>query len=178
MDTLARLNGAAEAGEVLTVVYHGGSQPGAKRLLSPIKVTPREIRARDIATGEVKNFLVSKIEVVPEDHPAKEYISGAIILPEFTNINDALEAKLPELTALGWHVEISDSGVTLHQYFKNGKPKKGADAGIQLQDDSHNRPWYVFGPDLASARTFSHLDKAVNLFLAQAYNHAPGNKLA
>ena len=75
-------------------------------------------------------------------------------------------------------MEISDSGVKLHQYFKNGKPKKGADAGIQLQDDSHNRPWYVLGPDLASARTFSHLDKAVNLFLAQAYNHAPGNKLA
>lgn len=53
-----RLNEAAEAREVITVVYHGGSQPGTKRRLSPIKATPSELRARDIATDEVKTFLV------------------------------------------------------------------------------------------------------------------------
>jgi len=56
------LREAAETGEIVTVIYHGGSQPGTKRRLAPITVTAREIRARDIPTGEVKNFLLSKIE--------------------------------------------------------------------------------------------------------------------
>lgn len=171
-----RLMEAAEAGELVTVIYHGGSQPGTKRCLSPITVTAREIRARDIPTGEVKNFLASKIEVVPDDHPAEDYVVGAILPPVFSTLVEALEARVKELETLGWYVQLSETGVSVHRYFKSGKPKKGADAGILKQEGSLNRPWYVYGPDLASARTFSHLKKAVDLFLEQAYCHAPEKK--
>ena len=170
------LREAAETGEIVTVIYHGGSQPGTKRRLAPITVTAREIRARDIPTGEVKNFLLSKIEVVSEDHPAEDYVAGAIRRPKFGTLVEALEARVKELQALGWYVQLSETGISVHRYFKNGKPKKGAEAGILKQDVSSNRPWYVFGPDLASARTFSHLEKAVDLFLEQAYGHAPEKK--
>jgi hypothetical protein len=172
-----RLNEVAEAGEVITVVYHGGSQPGTKRRLSPIKSTPRELRARDLATNEVKTFLVSKIELVPENHPAKQYVSGFVAQPEFTGFLDSLGSKVKELEAVGWHVNLSESSVSVQRYFKNGKPRKGGDTGILKNDEEgSNRPWYVFGPDLATARTFSHLEKAVELFLEQALNHAPAKQ--
>jgi hypothetical protein len=171
-----RLNEAAEAGEVITVVYHGGSQPGTKRRLSPIKATPRELRARDIATDEVKTFLVSKIEIVPDNHPAKEYVPGFVAPPKFTDLLEALGSKVKELEAIGWYVNLSESSISVHRYFKNGKPRKDGDAGILKDQEGSNRPWYVFGPDLATARTFSHLEKAVELFLQQAVNYAPAKK--
>lgn len=171
-----RLNEAAEAGEVITVVYHGGSQPGTKRRLSPIKATSRELRAKDILTDEVKTFLVSKIEIVPDNHPAKEYVAGFVAQPEFTGLLDALGSKVKELEAVGWHVNLSESSVSVHRYFKNGKPRKGGDAGILKSEEGSNRPWYVFGPDLVTARTFSHLEKAVELFLEQALNNAPAKQ--
>jgi len=173
-----RLNEAAEAGEVITVVYYGGSQPGTKRRLTPIKATPIELRARDIATDEVKTFLVSKIEIVPDNHPAKEYVPGFVAQPKFADLLEALGSKVKELQAIGWYVSLSENSVSVHRYFRNGKPRKGADAGILKYEEGSNRPWYVFGPDLATARTFSHLEKAVELFLIQALNHAPAKQSA
>jgi hypothetical protein len=171
-----RLNEAAKAGEVITVVYHGGSQPGTKRLLRPIKATLRELRARDIATDEVKTFLVSKIEIVPDNHPAKEYIAGFVARPKFKDLLEALGSKVKELETIGWYVNLSESSISVHRYLKNGKPRKGGDAGILKYEEGSNRPWYVFGPDLATARTFSHLEKAVELFLEQAVSHAPAKQ--
>lgn len=206
MNTKQRLKKAAEAGEVITVIYHGGSQSGAKRNISPIRVTPTEMRARCLSTDEVKTYFVDKIEIVPENYPAPEYVPGAENPPDFETLAEALSDKIKELKALGWHVELSEESITLHEYFKNGKPKKGAVIGVQknkfsgydfattedeiayLEDPQSldaikalktarqipsMRPWYVFGPDMATARTFSHLDKAVELFMNQVRAHAP-----
>ncbi len=166
---------AVESGEVLTVIYHGGSQPGTKRQLSPIKVTEREVRARDVSTGDVKTFLLAKMEVVEVNSKAEAYVPGAVVEPEFSSLMDALSDRRPELDALGWHVQLSESAATVHGLFKNGSPKKGATAGILKHEESANRPWYVFGPDLAAARTFSNLVKAVELFLEQARKYGLGN---
>lgn len=176
MDLVERLKQASEAGEIITIVYNGGSQPGTKRQISPIKVTQREVRARDMAANEVKTFLVSKLEIVSENHPANDYVVGVVLPPEATNLVELLKAKVKELENLGWHVKLSELGVSVHRYFKNGKPRKGADVGIMKQEDSTSRPWYVWGPDLASARTFSHLDKVVALFLEQANKYAPNRQ--
>lgn len=168
-----RLNEAAETGETIAIIYHGGSQPGTKRRLSPIKATPKELRARDLATDEVKTFLISKIEIVQDNHPATEYVPGFVAPSEFTNLLEALGSKVKELEAIGWYVNLSESSVSVHRYFKNGKPRKGGDAGILKNEEGTNRPWYVYGPDLVTARTFSHFGKAVELFLEQAFSHAP-----
>jgi hypothetical protein len=171
METEKRLNEAAEAGEIVTVVYHGGSQPGTKRRLRPIRATPMELRAHDLATDEVKTFLISKVEVVPDNHPAKAYIPGLVSLP-LNNLIEALGPKITELKAVGWFVCLSEDSISVHRYFKNGKVRKGSDAGV-LKTNAGSRPWYVFGPDLVTARTFSNLDKAAELFLEQALNCAP-----
>lgn len=175
MDVIKKLQQAGNTNSVLTIVYHGGSQPGTKRRIQPIKITPEEIRAAELSTGQVKRFKVSKIEIVSDDHSAKEYIPGAKLEPEYTNLIESLEKKVPTMEALGWHVRLCKSQVSVHRYFKNGKPRKGADAGILFSGDSGVRPWYVWGPDLPSARTFSNLGNAVRLFLKQANSHAPKN---
>jgi hypothetical protein len=73
MDIEKRLKEAAEAGEVITVVYHGGSQPGTKRDISPIKVSKTEVLARCLVTGQPRSFRLSKLEIVRKDYPAKAY---------------------------------------------------------------------------------------------------------
>ncbi|MFM2006423.1 MAG: hypothetical protein RLZZ09_2078 [Pseudomonadota bacterium] len=174
LETSKRLTEAAENGEIVTIVYHGGHQAGSKRQISPMKVTVLECRARDIATEEVKNYLISKIEIVSDDFDAAEYIAGMSLPPatdDFADLDEALGPKVAELQALGWHVNLSPNEVSLHLYFKNGQPKKGAQTGIL--NNGTARPWYVFGPDLASARTYTKLGKAITLFLEQAHQHAP-----
>lgn len=47
----------------------------------------------------------------------------------------ALGSKVKELEAIGWHVNLSESSVSVQRYFKNGKPRKGGDAGILKNDE-------------------------------------------
>lgn len=47
----ARLMAAASAGEIISLVYHRGSQPGTVREIAPVAITEKEVRARDLAAG-------------------------------------------------------------------------------------------------------------------------------
>ena len=73
MEVKERLIEASKTGEIITIVYHGGSQPGTKRDISPIRVSKTEVRARCLVTEELRTFKLSKLEIVPEDFPAKRY---------------------------------------------------------------------------------------------------------
>ncbi|MCD1631376.1 WYL domain-containing protein [Marinobacter shengliensis] len=78
MDVLQQLEEAIETGEVLTIVYNGGSQPGATRKISPIKIEGAKVRARCFSTNAVKLFNLEKV-VIPdgEDATALTEISQA-----------------------------------------------------------------------------------------------------
>ena len=52
----ARLTTAAESGEILRTIYHGGSQPGSARDMCPIEISGALLRARDVAAGADKQF--------------------------------------------------------------------------------------------------------------------------
>jgi predicted DNA-binding transcriptional regulator YafY len=54
---------AIETGEVINIKYHGGSQPGSIRQISPISVNGDDVRARCLATNRVKVFKISKMEI-------------------------------------------------------------------------------------------------------------------
>ena len=54
---------AAEAGEIVRVVYHRGSQPGTVREIAPIAVSDDEVTARDIAAGIDKTFRLAFLEL-------------------------------------------------------------------------------------------------------------------
>ncbi|MCX5658346.1 MAG: hypothetical protein NTW19_01325 [Planctomycetota bacterium] len=64
---------AAQAADVLVIVYHGGSQPGTKREIGPVRCTDRELVAWDVARSQTKTFDLAKVEVVTADHPAPWY---------------------------------------------------------------------------------------------------------
>lgn len=130
MDLFETLTAAAQARKEVTVVYHGGSQPGRKRQLQPIIVTPREMKARD-STGEVKIFLLSKIEIVETKSNIPEYVPGKMPDKEPGSILEGLEGRLEELRNLGWHVDLNESAVGLYIRFKNGKLRKYPTVGIQ-----------------------------------------------
>jgi len=69
-----RLREAAGTGEVITIVYDGGSQPGAKREIMVNRLRrDGKVEAIDLQTHSAKTFFVSKIIVVAADHPAASY---------------------------------------------------------------------------------------------------------
>lgn len=171
MSILERLTEAMKAGEILTIVYHGGSQPGTKREIYPIIVSPDNVRARDIATGIAKNFLVSKIELVPENCSSKEYNPDG--LQKDTDLTDLLSGKREKLESLGWHIKLSEKSVGAYRYFKNGKLRKTSDVGICKREDNNLRPWYVWSLSFETAHTFLNIAKACELFLEEALKHAP-----
>ena len=61
------------AGEIVQIVYHGGSQPGTLWEIMLLAVTEEEVRARDLAVGIEKNFKLADVELVGPDTVAPQY---------------------------------------------------------------------------------------------------------
>lgn len=193
-ELIEKLTEAIETGEVLSIIYHGGSQPGAVRQLSPIKVTHREVRAREIETGIVKTFLVAKIELAGGQTTARRYVpEEGNNINEPASIQEAFQNEVEELESLGWHVQLEEDSISLHRYFKNGKPLKGSDVSLyfdeytsdfvvdldgELQEENvrkKQKPWMVRAKGI-NTRSYSSLYKAANLFIEQANRLAPNSK--
>jgi hypothetical protein len=176
---IQRLAEAAENAETITIVYHGGSQPGTKRWISPIRCSAEGLLARDLKADEIKRFTIEKVEIVAEDHrvPWYEPAGKDHLTPQpMKSLAETLRPHVGELEKMGWFVRLEETSVSIHQRFKNARPKKTAKAGILGfgGEETNKRPWYVFGPGLVPSRTFSYLDRAVVLFLDQARLYAPG----
>lgn len=119
-----RLTAASRNGEVVRIVYRGGSQPGTLREIVPISVTNTDVVARDVATGITKTFKLAKIESEAGAIGPQIYDPGQA--RDRRSIREAIEAVEKELQLLGWHVAVSDNYASLHRFFKNGKPRKAA----------------------------------------------------
>ncbi len=187
-DVRARLLTAATAGETVRIVYRRGSQPGTVREIMPLAITDEEVRARDLASGIDKSFKLAYVELAGPETTAPAYDAGP---PgeDTRSVRAALDPHVAELRALGWHVETTDTSVSVHRYFRNGKPRKGPDVAILFNefavdawDDGHGwrgdavkstRPYYVSSPNFDRARTVARLSLAVALFLEEARKLAP-----
>ena len=88
-----------------------------------------------------------------------------------------LSKEINNLEYLGWHVILKDSEIAIHRSFKNGKIKKIHTIGITKYEENQLRPWYVCGPSLFQAHTFSEANNAVKLYMDQARKHSPNRKL-
>jgi hypothetical protein len=190
-DARARLAAAASAGEIIRVVYHRGSQPGTVREIAPMAIIDDEVRARDIAAGIDKSFKLAYLDLAGPQTSGPAY-DPTPAAEDTRTLGAALEPHLAELRALGWRVESADISTSVHRYFKNGKPRKGADVAILFNefsidawDDGNGwreeavkstRPYYVSSPTFERARTFAHLSPAVELFLEEARKLAPGSR--
>ncbi len=191
-DVRDRLAAAASAGEIICVVYHRGSQPGTVREIAPVAIIGDEVRARDIAAGIDKNFKLAYLELPGPDTTARAYELAAPPPVEDTQtVQVALTPHLAELRGFGWHVELTEHRISLHRFFKNGKPRKGYDVtmgfdeftvdmfddfdgrGLQTVTRPSQRPYNVSSTSLPT-RTFVRLSGALPLFFEEARKLAPG----
>jgi hypothetical protein len=120
-------------GEWFEIVYHGGSNPGAKRKIAPIKILGDQVRARCYTSNAVKPFVLAKIDIlavgqeaatVPQWAPGgnPDDLAGVVDVRDIHRVcNEALAAK-------GWVVRLSelDEGWELELFarWKNGKLRK------------------------------------------------------
>ncbi|SEQ49286.1 hypothetical protein SAMN03080615_01672 [Amphritea atlantica] len=153
---------ASDAGEIITIVYHGGSNPGESRKVAPIKVAITEMRARCYETDAVKVFKLNKI-AVPDWG-----IESVVQVERLPQVDDAyVQLIVDRILAKKYHVDLS-SGISVHEFFKNGKPRKSAVAVLAVDDEGYySRPFSVRGPGVLEERRFKDIRKAFQLFEEQ-----------
>ena len=127
---------AAHDGQILTIVYHGGSQPGTIRDIAPVSVSDGRVRALCLASDQVKTFLLEKIDILGEGanidaakwDPAKELVR------KYRSLSNVAETENDFFSRLGWHIELSNDCISLHRRFKSGKPLKTSDVSIRYEE--------------------------------------------
>jgi hypothetical protein len=126
------LNRAIQTGELVPIIYHGGSQPGTMREIRAIKVSPTAVwayddTARHDGTDQAKQFLLAKVEIPGKNAGAAPiYDPNAVTIEDSRPIKEIFESKIVQFQAMGWHVNLSENEIALHYYFKNGKVRKAA----------------------------------------------------
>ena len=198
MTVLETLKDSIGTGKLITVIYHGGSQPGTTREILPMQITGNKIRARCYQSNAVKTFIIDKMEICQNPQNTQiTFDNTKIGRQTYSSIKDVHNQLKEYLTSIGWHVEIQLSqnlevaSLSLHGYFKNGKIRKTPELQINYNKyttesvfdgetgdfterlKEMTRPYYVKG------RTFGKIDHAVEVFLEGAQKgpeHKPANR--
>ena len=184
------LERAAGTGEVIRIIYHGGSQPGSVREITAIAVTHTDLVAHDLASGGRKVFKLAKLEIAESGAAAPEYDPALAPPPEDSRcIQAILEPNAAELEELGWHVELSRDAIGLHRFFKNGKPRKTPAVqlwyeelttdffveldGRQIEETRKSQLPYHVRSERAATRSFVRVSRAIEMFWDEARSLKP-----
>ncbi len=62
----ALLSSAIGTGEVISIIYHGGSHPGSVRDMLPLNLYEDKVWALCVHTNTKKSFKLSRIELIEE----------------------------------------------------------------------------------------------------------------
>lgn len=195
MDIKEKLASAIKAGEILDIIYYGGSNPGKSRKIAPVKLDSNKLIARCLASNEVKSFSISKIAI----HDGESTIGADPSVVElnniynFENIESFASQYKNKLENMGWYVlSETNSHLSLHSFFKNGTPRKSADVAIYFSEYSEEmiydvdkedfvtvktkkqKPWCVMAKN-QTTRTYTKLNSAIETFIEFAKNLAPKN---
>lgn len=184
---------AIDTSDEIRIIYHGGSQPGSVRNIIPIALTDDKLRARCMASGKTKTFVINRIELpddslsssVPRWQAGQKFHSFNTIANLFDTMRDTLEG-------MGWFIEHDEAHIALHRYFKNGKARKAInvlisfeefkfDHALGIDNEWHEankqkrpRPWSVFAaPNHHSS--FKEFEAAALRFMEWAAKLAPIN---
>jgi hypothetical protein len=164
MDVKERLERAGEDGEVLTTIYHGGSQPGTVRQISPTDLSDDNVWAFCHVENKAKMFKASRIELCDDERAGTlPWAQPPRQERQPVDLAAALTSYVP-VEAAGWHVKVSEASVSVHRRGGGGKPEKRGAVTIRFKQDRLTRPWGVFGRSIP-ARTFKALETAAALFL-------------
>jgi len=130
VNVVQRLRQAIQAGEVLTIIYNGGSTPGASRKIAPISVAGEKLSAHCYSSNAVKTFAIDRI-VLPDAQAAASAPAWAPKTVEpvkYSTLAGLSEQNRDSWQALGWHVELAETVLSLRRYSKRGgRPLKYPD---------------------------------------------------
>lgn len=187
-----RLIAAINEKRRIDIVYHGGSQPGTVRQITPASIKDGKVRAFCHTSDAMKLFAVDKISFVDsgEQTDLTAWQPGLQPSRRYAAIGELIEERRESLVNQGWHIENSANCVSLHRVRKNGTPLKGSDVSLDFEEYTHDlvideegaiheenvrkkqRPWTVRAKN-KDTRTYGSLDVASELFLEWAYTLAP-----
>lgn len=167
----------------LAVVYRSGSQPGAARVIVPIRLEGDNLRARCVASGQEKVFRLSLLDIPATVEGLPVYDPNTPL--DVASLDAAVAAVRSDLEALGWVVHTSAEGVRLENPHarKNNNAAVGfsfiskvpdfVDAAGVTHFRAPKRPFYFYSPSSPRAKTFEHLESALDSLLVEAAKHAP-----
>ncbi|HCZ4969620.1 TPA: BRCT domain-containing protein [Salmonella enterica subsp. enterica serovar Saintpaul str. CFSAN004160] len=175
---------ATDTGKRISIIYHGGSNPGVVRDIIPRSLNENfTLQAVDLNSNErvVKLFAIENIEVqgverliIPDALNPRKNKREITSDFNFNSISDVYLALKDTLEGMGWHVatyEKNGSCVRLDvcDYFKNGKPRKSPVVTLYFEPENKTRPYVCKCRGISLANTYSNLDHAVGMFLTIAY---------
>jgi hypothetical protein len=160
---------AIGTGEVIKIKYHGGSQPGAVREITPNKLDGNKIYAHCLTSNTVKAFIIDKIELTEKDDPVLYDIN--YIPPTPPTLKEIYDTYKEEWENLGWVVRVGEMFYTeiepdsefpcvmsninyekfgeggmdvieLYKKFKNGKVMKIPLCSIHYGEESREEIYY------------------------------------
>lgn len=149
---------AITTGEIITITYNGGSQPGTKRQISPINISNSMVRATCLNSNETKLFSLSKIQIVSNTDSFKSYNPNLQkpAADEPCNLSEILSKHIDEFKALGFHLEIRENYAAVYRILENGDIVETPDVTVAKTDENKKRPWTVTSPpDLIPFLTIS-----------------------
>lgn len=146
MPVRERLLAAKEDGELVAIIYHGGSHPGKARLIYPTKITDTEIWGREPDAKQAKCFKLDKIELA--GHEVEIHNFAAQPAPqEPASLAEGLAPYLAEIDASPYVVERDDDGIALYERFKNGNRRKHPFLSLRYFRPRPNGVGFGLGPD-------------------------------
>lgn len=190
-ETKRRLEGGVLNGEWFEIIYHGGSNPGARRTIAPIAVFKDKVRARCYTSNSVKPFMLAKIEIIEvgTDASAVTEWSGepkASALSAIHDVRDVWRLFRVPLADRGWQVEMVEYEegwqLQLFGFFKNGNRKRSP-THVLSYDHTTSDASYTYDPEPMPIRvnlrprvkpwssrlgTFKRPEKPVTAFLNDA----------
>ncbi len=141
------LNSAIGTGEIITIIYSGGSKPGTKRDISPILIKDGKVRARCLSSNAVKQFMLNKIKIVNYGESGADNWENVEEqnAKEDDNLSGVYETYNVKFKKLGWYVFLEENTFSLHRKQKIAdKPLKASSVSIDYNEYTSD---YVMGSD-------------------------------
>ncbi|MCF3933826.1 hypothetical protein L1787_10410 [Acuticoccus sp. M5D2P5] len=119
-----RLQEAIGTGELISIRYHGGGQPGAAREILPIRIGGRQLRCRCYTSGKDRTLALDRIELlsipIEPGSPGLWRPDADAPPAEFATLDDVEAIFRAPLEDAGWLVgrSIGETGECLLLYHR------------------------------------------------------------
>jgi len=187
--TLAeRLQEAANAGEIISIVCRDGLRPETVCRITPLSIQGVNVRALCLTSGTVRTF---KLDSIAISNNSGRWQPGMPRTARYMSIADLYRQHAEVLVGMGWIVPVSDTTLALHGKNEDGTPEKQpvvslryteftwdtaiGSAGEDIRENirKHKQPWSVSGRGKI-VRSTGSLNQAAAILLDWASELAPG----